>query len=92
MRLGLYGLPAFIVLLFVAGWLFVFWLLHEDQDPQSLIRGMQQPGRQSWQRAYALSQLLMDPAQDHLKDDVQLCRALAAILAQHNRLAEETRR
>ncbi len=88
---GLYVLPALIVLIFVGAWLFAFWLLHEGQDPRSLVQGMQQPGRRSWQKAYALSQLLSDPEHDELKDDVQLCRALADILTQQNQQAEEAR-
>ena len=88
-RLQLYLAPVLLVVLLVTGWLFVYWLLHEDQDPRNLVRGMQEPGRRSWQRAYALSQLLRDPAQDALKDDADLCRALAAILSEQNRRAAE---
>ena len=58
--MGLYVFPALLVLVFVLGWLFVFWLLHEDQDVQSLVQGLQQPGRRSWQKAYALSFTLQD--------------------------------
>lgn len=87
LRNGLYILPALIVLVFVIGWLFVFWMLHEDQDPQSLIQGMQEPGRRSWQNAYALSQLLLDPENDHLKDDKVLCRALVVTLQRQNEQA-----
>ncbi len=88
---GLYVLPALIVLVFVGGWMFVFWLLHEDQDPQSLVQGMQQPGRRSWQKAYALSELLLNPRHDHLRDDALLCRALTATLERQNEQAEQTR-
>ncbi len=89
---GLYVLPALIVLIFVGAWLSAFWLLHEGQDPQSLVAGMQQPGRRSWQNAYALSQLLANPDHDVLRDDRQLCDALARVLIQQNLQAEEARR
>jgi HEAT repeat protein len=92
LRAGLYIIPAMIVLLFVVGWLLLFWLFHEDYDPHSLVQGMQQPGRSSWQKAYALSQLLVDPANDQLKDDPVLCRALAHQLEQQNIQAEQQRR
>ncbi len=87
MRVQLYVLPLLIVVLLVGGWMFVSWLLNADQDPQSLVRGMQEPGLRSWQKAFALSQLLHDPDHDALKDDVPLCRELVAILARQNKLA-----
>ncbi len=84
MGVQLYLLPLLIVALLIGGWMFVHWLLHEDQDPRSLVSGMQEPGRRSWQRAYTLSQLLHDPDHDALKDDEALCRELVALLSRRN--------
>ncbi len=84
MATRLYVVPLILVVILVGGWMFTYGLLHEEQDAQSLVRGMQEPGRRSWQRAYALSQLLQDPAHDNLKDDPSLCRELVAILRRQN--------
>ena len=86
-HLGLYVLPALFVLAAVLSWLCLFWLLHDRHDPLSLVAGMQQPGHKSWQKAYAVSQLLLDPKYDALKDDSELCIALARVLEQQNQQA-----
>lgn len=88
-RTALYLLPAAIVLLCVLGWLALTRLVSEEYDAHSLVRDMQQPGRHSWQNAYTLSQLLQDPDYDYLRDDAELCRALAKTLDQQNELAAQ---
>ncbi|MGM0486715.1 MAG: HEAT repeat domain-containing protein [Planctomycetota bacterium] len=90
-RSRLYVLPAFIVLAITLGSLLLFRTLRQEPDPRDLARGLQQPGRRGWQNAYALSQLLLAPEHDHLKDDARLCHALTATLARHNEKARQAK-
>ena len=78
----LYVIPFFIVLVVVVGGLFLVWLLHEEHDPQSLVRDMRVIDRDSWQKAYVLSQLLRNPENDSLRDDADICRTLRSILSE----------
>ncbi|MFW6170814.1 MAG: HEAT repeat domain-containing protein [Planctomycetota bacterium] len=88
-RSRLYVLPAFIVLAITLGSLLLLRTLRQEPNPRDLARGLQQPGRRGWQSAYALSQLLLAPEHDHLKDDARLCRALTATLARQNEKARQ---
>lgn len=89
-RARLYVLPAFIVLAITGGSLLLIWALHREPTPRELARGLQQPGRRGWQNAYALSQRLLDPEHDRLKDNQELCHALAGTLVELNRTAQRT--
>ena len=76
----LFLVPLFVVSVLVVAWWLVLRWLNADYDPHDLLRDMRAPGRSSWQKAYAFSELLQDPRHAALKEDATLCRDLAAVL------------
>jgi hypothetical protein len=85
---GLFVAPVFVVSVLVLAWLLLLRWLNADYDPYDLIRDMRAPGRGSWQKAYAFSELLQDPRHVALKEDATLCRDLASVLDDQLRSAD----
>ncbi len=77
----LFVIPMILVVILVAIWLPIRWMLHPNDDPKSLVSNLQPINRDSWWSAYAMSRLLQSPDHQDLKDDSELCRQLVAILA-----------
>ena len=86
---GLILVPLFVVAVLVIAWWLVLRWLNADYNPHDLLRDMRAPGRDSWQKAYAFSELLRDPRHAALKEDATLCRDLADILDDQLRQAEQ---
>ncbi|MHB8969194.1 MAG: HEAT repeat domain-containing protein [Pirellulaceae bacterium] len=84
---GLILVPLLVVVVFVIAWWLVLRWLNADYDPHELLRDMRAPSHNSWQQAYAFSELLRDPRHAALKEDTTLCRDLAAILDEQLRQA-----
>jgi HEAT repeat protein len=85
---GLFFAPVFVVSALVLAWLLLLRWLNADYDPHDLLRDMRAPGRGSWQKAYAFSELLHDPRHVALKEDATLCRDLASVLDDQLRAAD----
>ncbi len=85
---GLFFAPVFVVSALVLAWLLLLRWLNADYDPHDLLRDMRAPGRGSWQKAYAFSELLHDPRHVALKEDATLCRDLASVLDDQLRSAD----
>jgi hypothetical protein len=76
----LYLIPLLVVSFLAVAWLVFSWSLQADDDPQALVRDMRTPNHGSWQKAYALAELLRNPRNEALKENTALCRELASIL------------
>ena len=79
--------PLLVVMLLVIFWLVFSWSLSGDDDPQALVRHMRGPGRENWQTAYSVAELLRNPDNAALRRDAALCRELATILDEQFRNA-----
>ncbi|MHB0961452.1 MAG: HEAT repeat domain-containing protein [Pirellulaceae bacterium] len=87
-RSGLFLVCLFVVSVLVLAWLLALRWLNPNDDPHDLIREMRAPDRQSWQKAYAFSELLRNPRHATLKEDAILCREVAAVLDEQLRRPE----
>ncbi len=75
----LFVVPAVIVLLIVAVWLAVSWLVHRTR-PDDLIKGLQGSGVARWQRASELADILRNKRYAAFKRDANAAQTLAAVL------------
>jgi hypothetical protein len=70
-------LPAAVVLGIIV---VVSWATHRSDDPDALVRRLQQDGRDRWRAAVELATVLRDPANEELRNDQAKARQLAEIL------------
>jgi hypothetical protein len=75
----LFVIPAVIVMLIVAVWLTVSWLVHRTR-PQDLIQGLEGSGVSRWQKASELADILRNERFADFKRDETASSSLAAIL------------
>jgi len=78
----LFLIPMVIVGIIVMVWLMFSWLAHMGSSPQDLVRDLKRLNPGSWQKALTLADLLRNPDYDQLKQDPQIARELAGILAE----------
>lgn len=90
--LQLFLIPLLIVIIIVVVWLLFSWLAHMGTNPQQLVRDIGKMNNASWQRAYNLAELMRKPQYEHLKDDRELARELAATLTSLRESRPERRR
>lgn len=78
--LQLFLIPMIIVSIIVLVWLLFSWLAHMGSNPRDLVRDLGSASDLAWQKAESLSEMMRHPANDALKDDVELTRDLTRVL------------
>ena len=78
--LQLFLIPMMIVSVIVGVWLAFTWMAHLGNDPQDLVAALRVPNESGWQKADILAEMLRNPTNDDLKQDVKLAQNLAQVL------------
>lgn len=78
--LQLFLIPMIIVAIIVMVWLMFSWIAQMGSDPADLVRDLKSLNKDSWRKAYTLTNLLRNPEYAELKDDQMLCQELADLL------------